>query len=264
MNLESNIKKSQFNIVTHLLLFLPVFFLLYLWHTFINQHDLIYNLPVENFDNYFKKEDGETFTIDKYKLYKFNSNKDVHIIFFHGSILSSNILYKNLKKMSEYANVWTYLLPKFGNNEKITEFTLLKSALLVGNFVKKKTDKVILFGQSLGCNLALFVSYQLNWPVILENPFYNGDSFFKVKVNGINKLLMTSQFKNDFYLKNINSKVFIFNAETEDVIDKEDTKKLSKIKCDKFYTLKGTTHMSMGKVNEYFTKTEEVIKNVFG
>ncbi|RVD93424.1 monoacylglycerol lipase ABHD12-like [Tubulinosema ratisbonensis] len=263
MHLRKSFKENSFKIVLNILIFLPLFSLLYLWHTFINQHELIYKLPVENFDNFFKKEDGEVFQVDNYKVYKFKSDKKVDLVFFHGSIVSSKILYKNLKKISLYANVWTYLLPKFGNNEKITEFTLLKSAFLVGNFVKQRSDKLILFGQSLGCNLALFVSYQLNLPVILENPFFNGQSFFKVKMNALHRFLMSSQFKNDYYLSNLKNKVFIFSAETEDVIDKEDTLRLSKINCTKYFILKGTTHMSMGKVNQYFEKTEEAIKESF-
>ncbi|KCZ77509.1 hypothetical protein H311_01477 [Anncaliia algerae PRA109] len=256
--------KKIFSFFLNFILICTIPLIGYYWHIFINQHSLIFKIPTDDkLSNYFKKEDGEVFDLENYKLYKFNGKTNRNIIFFHGSIISPKVHYKNCKRMSEYGNIWTYLLPKYDNKERLNEFTLLRSALLVSSFISSKTNKIALFGQSLGCSLALFVSYKLNLPIILENPFYNGKSFLKVKTSIFFRWLMSFKLRNDFYLSKIQNKVYILAAENEDVIDKDDTLNLSKIKCDMFVKIKGTTHTTMGKQDEYFKQIGLFLNDIF-
>lgn len=274
--------ESRTRILLDILILFPLFALVVVWLVFINQHTLIFHpnhSQEDSFLAFFSKIDSkkkiyevrsaDNHRINIYEICGENSGWD--IVFFHGSIMHPKVHCKNMNKLAKITkcNVLTFCYRGFDASGKTpTESNLMIDTFAVKLFMDMRNTTKCLFGQSLGCSLALYFATLCTTPVpiILENPFYNGRTFIKSKgFSWIRNLLFIAHYSNDKRIKSLeNCSMLFILAEKEDVIDKNDPlhlKRLANGICETS-VIKGSKHFDMGKHDDYYTAVYNFVTKV--
>ncbi len=119
------------------------------------------------------------------------------------------------------------------SNGKLSEKALLTDAQLFYNYLLKKfqEDEIIVYGRSLGTNLAVFVASANNPKgLILETPFYSMEDVAKSRFPILPvKYLLKYKFKTHNYIGDVNCPITIFHGTDDAVVPIESCKKLTAI-----------------------------------
>lgn len=262
------------------LLFLPSLVTIFFWIVFITQHNLIFeneHAKKTSFENLFVASPGEKKTHEvvspdghRITVYEFTGKKeDVDILFLHGSTMHPKVHCKNLRRLSDETkcNVLTFCYRGFDGTDAIpTENNLMMDVFSVKKFLDTRSTKTrVIFGQSLGCALALYFSTLLSESalLILENPFFNGRSFVKKRLPWYFQPLIVAKYPNDKRIRSLSKdvQVLFLLAEHENVINEMDSWNLrSLLKKSAVQVVPGSNHLTMGVYDAYYAMTNDFIE----
>lgn len=205
-------------------------------------------------------------------LYLKNDDKDTCIIYFHGHIGNLSMRYDMIKFLYNFGSVIIFDYRAYGKSTGssfgITEKTMLTDAQTlwshVENVLHYKPNKISLFGESLGCSIALLLATNLSktldddqYPhsIILNSPFYSLHSFIKVffqkiQLNPLGNILSSLygyEYKSDTYIQYINhvTKIIITHSPRDEIVPYKEGYNLYKLISDihphvKFINVLGT------------------------
>lgn len=267
------------------MLFLPALALTVLWIVFITQHNLIFSnghTKKASFESLFavspgKKETHVVFSADNHRIavYEFlgeGSNTD--ILFLHGSTMHPRIHCKNMRRLSNATkcNVLNFCYRGFDGSSAVpTEHRLMMDVFAVKKFLDtRSTKRRVVFGQSLGCALALYFSTlleELPALLILENPFYSGRTFVKKRFPWYFQPLIVAEYRNDQLMRRLsgrNFRVLFLLAEHENVIDERDSWNLRSLaRNSRVEVVPGANHLTMGVYETYYAMANDFINASF-
>ncbi|KAF9764491.1 Monoacylglycerol lipase ABHD12 [Nosema granulosis] len=190
-------------------------------------------------------------------IYIVDKESDTDLIFIHGSIASGKVYRQTLDKMAEKTNcnVIGYYFRGMNNKRgQPTEKSIVEESFLVGDFVKSRGKKLIIYGQSLGCSVALSLANYLNiQKTILENPFTKYIEiiknrsyvrwFYYLVVDTWDNIKRIEKYKGD---------LLIFTSENDTIVPSDNSYRLSKLhKGTKVQKLAGNTHFDVQKNVNY-------------
>ena len=179
------------------------------------QDNLLYH-PEKNINHFYPNKKNHNFNRieiqSDYSLsgwFHFKGNKMKTILFFHGN--SGNLekrLYK-LNKLSEL-NI-NYLIISYrrynGNQGKPTEEGFYKDAYKSKLWLNKKNIKdsdIILFGESLGCGVAIELGSNYNFSgLILDSPFSSIRDLFRIRYPFLSDKIIKDKYDNISKIKYI-------------------------------------------------------------
>jgi hypothetical protein len=233
--------------------------------------DYVSNVVVQTLDNAFL----DTFYIK-------NPDTDKCIIIFHGNAGNVSMRFDMIKFLYNYCSIVIFDYRSFGkstgSSTVLSADNLMKDTNAIWLYVTKKLkihpNNVSLFGESIGCSLAINLASNLsktmdsvNYPhsLILNSPFYSLTSmirvvFDKINISILGKLLsciIGSEYKSDEWIQYVNhkTKIIIAHSPRDEVIPYKEGCKLfdlvSKSHLNtKFINITGT-HNNLGLTDNY-------------
>ena len=147
---------------------------------------------------------------------------------------------------------------------KISEANFFSDAQLWYDLCRSRfpENQIIIYGRSLGTGLATQVAAQ-NRPgrVLLESPFFNMADLAKRHFPGFpHQQLLRYPFRNDKYILEIQSPVFIIHGTDDEVVPYESGKRLATSRDDqrlRFRTITGGNHNNLSIYPEYINFLNE-------
>lgn len=234
-----------------------------------------------------------TTTVDDFQLdtlHVKNPNSDKCIIYFHGNGGNISTRFEMIKFLYQFCSIIIFDYRSYGRSggEKISlcckALQADSSAIWSYATIKESyhPNNLILFGESLGCSMAVWLGSELsktfnenNYPsaIILNSPFYSLSSminifFKKMNVEFIGTIfdhLFGNEYQSDEWSRYINYgiKVIIAHSQRDEVIPyKEGVKLFDTIKKShpnsRFITITGT-HNDFGMTDEYIYAIADLI-----
>lgn len=201
---------------------------------------------------------------DGIDIYLINKNSSTDIVFFHGSIISGVVYKKLLKDMADKTshNVISINMRGVFNFRGVPSEKGIRNEIdTFSNYVRKRGKNIIVFGQSLGCCLAIQFSRLVgSSKVILENPFIDYKSVIKYKLySSILAYLVVDTWKNTDikYLKNV---LFLL-SDKDNLINNSEGLQLAELAHNSsIQYLKGSTHFDAARNREYYYFINSYIK----
>ena len=224
-------------------------------------------------------------TVDKISLDSIfikNPTKSKCIIYFHGNSGNISMRFDMIKFLYNYASVIIFDYRSFGkstgNNNGLSARALEKDADAIWQYVVDQLsyspNKISLFGESLGCSIAINLAAKLSktmnqtqYPhsLILNSPFYSladmiENTFDKINIGFIGKCLATLiavEYKSNEYIKYLNhqTKIIIAHSPRDEIIPYHQGLNLYNSICQyhkyaRFINLNGT-HNNLGLTDRY-------------
>lgn len=215
-------------------------------------------------------------------LYLKKSNSKMLIIFFHGNAGNLSMRHDMIKFLYNYASVIVFDYRCFGkstgDNSDLSCAGLERDAMAVWNYVvnnlKIRPNNISLFGESLGCSVAIQLAAtlsktmnQTNYPhsLILNSPFYSLASMIKITFDKYHigflgtfiSYFIGNEYQSDQQIKYINhrTKIIVAHSLQDEIVPYKEGKKLydliNTIRPDtKFINIMGT-HNNMGLTDNY-------------
>ena len=172
-----------------------------------NKNTLIHSHPTQPNHNFYKIEIHSDFSLTGW--FHFKRDKFKTILFFHGNSGNlENRIYK-LNKLSELPI--NYLIISYrgfnGNQGKPSEKGFYKDAYFSKLWLNKRNIKdmdVILFGESLGCGVAIELGSNYDFSgIILESPFSSVKDVFRIRYPFLTDKIVKDEFDNISKIKYI-------------------------------------------------------------
>ncbi|WUR02789.1 alpha/beta hydrolase [Vairimorpha necatrix] len=195
-----------------------------------------------------------------------DANSDRDIIFCHGSKLSGKVYNILLNDMSRHTkcNVISFNLKGMLNSRGISSEKGIRKEVdsFISCYLQKRNKKVIVFGQSLGCCLAIQIGRKLGInKVILENPFIN----YKSLIKSLYKYDFVSYFVVDKWCNNkiseLKSALFLI-SDNDTLIKNEDGKHLQSLTNNsKIAFLNGSNHFNANRNRHFYQHIINYINN---
>lgn len=216
-------------------------------------------------------------------IYLKNLDTDKCIIFFHGNSGNLYMRYEMIKFLYNYASVIIFDYRSFGRSSKVNIMNMTASDLLID----AKTvweyatvglgydpNNIVLFGESLGCSIAVGLASILsktletkNYPyaLVLNAPFYSMTSMTELFMEKIGLswlslpmlLLIKTEYASDEWIQyiNLSTKIIIAHSPRDEVIPYSEGQRFyqhtrSVTPNVKFITLTGT-HSNLGITDSY-------------
>ena len=215
-------------------------------------------------------------------IYIKNPNSDICIIFFHGNAGNLAMRFDMLKFLYNFCSVLIFDYRSYGkstgNNANLCCYNLQCDAKAIWNYatqnLKIKPNNISLFGESLGCSIAISLASDLsktfnhaNYPhsLILNSPFYSLSSmveiiFDKINMGFISNFLtffINSEYRSDEWIQymNYHTKILIAHSPRDEVIPYKEGWKLYESIANshtniKFINITGT-HNNLGLTDKY-------------
>jgi hypothetical protein len=211
-----------------------------------------------------------------------NPNSDLCIIFFHGNAGNLAMRFDMIKFLYNFCSVLIFDYRSYGKSTgdsiKLCCYNLQKDAQAIWNHttqtLKIKPNNISLFGESLGCSIAISLASDLsktmnhtNYPhsLILNSPFYSLASMIEIIFDKINigfvgnflTLFMGSEYKSNEWIQYMNhsTKILIAHSLRDEVIPYKEGLKLYESIANshtnvKFINIMGT-HNNLGLTDNY-------------
>ncbi len=205
-------------------------------------------------------------------LYLKNSDTDICIIFFHGNAGNLAMRYDMIKFLYNFGSVIIFDYRSFGRSNgdimSLSESSLLIDASTIWTHVttdlKYQPNRTALFGESLGCSIALSLAAKLSktldsaqYPhsLILNSPFYSLSSimramFSKLKIGFVGNFLSVIhgyEYRSDIHIQYINhlTKIVIAHSPRDEIVPYKEGQNLYKLAAlthpdTKFVNILGT------------------------
>lgn len=150
---------------------------------------------------------------------------------------------------------------------KRSQKQMLKDAEAVYEFAKTKQPegRITLFGRSLGSGFASYLTGKNNpKKLILETPFYSlrevAGSLIPIYPTG---LLLKYQLPNFQYLKKVETPIYIFHGDKDEIVPLASGKRLYETLGEnvKLITIKGGHHNDLSAFDSYWAEMEKVLNN---
>lgn len=224
-------------------------------------------------------------TIDNEKLdtvHIINPDTSKCIIFFHGNNGNLSMRFDIIKFLYNYASIVIFDYRCYGkssgNINNLCEKLLQIDADTIWNYtrneLKYKANDISLFGESLGCSLAVYLASKMsrnmdsiNYPhsLILNAPFYSLSSmiefiFSKINSKFVGKILaffIGNEYKTNKCIQFINhkTKIAIAHSPRDEIIPYHQGwnlyQSISKIHTKNHFININGTHHNLGLTNEY-------------
>jgi len=207
-------------------------------------------------------------TISLVKFLPENSVRKGIVLYYHGNM-------KNIEHYASYTGmflkygyeVWMGDYPGFGKTtgtrteEKILQHARIIQAMAATNC---GSDSIIIYGKSFGTGVATYVaSYAHAKALVLETPYYSIPSLF-AHYAFIYPVNYMSNYKIPTYeyLQDVKFPLIIFHGTGDDVIPYYNARRLITFlkKEDKFITIKGGGHNTLGNSQEYKVIMDSLLK----
>lgn len=203
-------------------------------------------------------------------IYLKNPDSAKCIIFFHGNAGNITSRFNKIKFLYNYTSIVIFDYSSFGRSstDSLSSRVLHRDALAVWNFTTKNLaynpSQVSLFGESLGCSVAIHLTYNLskqlnevNYPhsLILTSPFSSLSSMIqatsdKIQLRFLGQILsffLGREYESDEWIKFVNhkTKIIISHSPMDEVIPFDESQKLYNLVKEvhpfcKFITINGT------------------------
>ena len=211
-----------------------------------------------------------------------NPNTTKYIIFFHGNAGNLSMRFDMIKFLYNYASIIIFDYRSFGrstgDSSSLSSFGLHKDADAVWKFVTENlgisANNVSLFGESLGCSVAVYLALKLSecmdnkfYPhsLILNAPFLSLSSMIMSTFNKFNlgflgkiiSLFIGREYQSDEWIKFINHKtrIIIAHSPRDEIIPYKEGwnlyRSIAEIHSNvKFINISGT-HNNLGLTDNY-------------
>jgi fermentation-respiration switch protein FrsA (DUF1100 family) len=215
-------------------------------------------------------------------LYMKNPDSDILVIFFHGNAGNLAMRYDMLKFIYNFASVLIFDYRSYGKSQGSLFFmsgkSLQSDALAVWShaikFLNYLPSKISLFGESLGCAVALELvanlSQTLNplvYPhsIILNSPFYSLKSMIRIifdklrmgLIGGLPAMVYGTEYKSDLNIQYVNhiTKIIIAHSPWDEIVPYKEGQKLYQLVAPnhpnvKFIKISGT-HNNLNLTDGY-------------
>ncbi len=188
------------------------------------------------------------------------------ILYFHGNA-------DNLKRWSQYREVflargYDILMMDyrgFGKSRgKIDEANFYKDARVVYNWLSTQfpAKEIVLYGRSLGTAMAAELATHVDAKsVILETPFDNVINVILYRYPIYLPFELDYQFPNYQFVKNIETPIYILEAENDKVVPNLCTENLRPLlkSSDKYIVVEGAGHKNMAEFSEYELHLDRIL-----
>lgn len=219
-------------------------------------------------------------------IYLNNPKSDKCVIYFHGESGNMTNCFYVIKFFYNFSSIIIFDYRSYGKSTgfkiNLTYQDLNKDAMVIWKYVTKtlnyKSNSVILYAESLGCLLAIYLAYQIGKQdetpntIILHSPFISLPSLLKYKFNKkhLNYLgylfsLLYKKYSLDKYIKKLNPKINIIIAHSiyDNVIPYSESFKLFNLIKDRsncqLINLVGS-HYKIGMPDSFIYKLSEIFK----
>lgn len=182
-------------------------------------------------------------------LYIENPDTEKCVIYFHGNTGNLSMRFDMIKILYNFASIIIFDYRSYGKSNGrhlyLSSHGLLTDADAIWNFttnrLKIKPNNISLFGESLGCSVAIYLASKLsknmnneNYPhsIILNSPFYSLESMIKKSFEkfrldffgNILKNIFGREYKSNEWLKLINhqTKIIIAHSINDEIIPYEE------------------------------------------
>ena len=225
-------------------------------------------------------------------IYIQNPDSKKCIIFFHGNAGNISMRFDMIKFLYNYCSIILFDYRSYGRStglsSDLSEMTLYLDAKAIWNHatqvLKLQPSSISLFGESLGCAVAIKLAYELsktqdslNYPhsLILNSPFYSlatmiDTIFAKINLLPVGKIISTfygSEYQSQDLIKYLNhyTKIMIAHRMRDEIVPFNQGKKLfdeiSKTHAwVKFVTITGT-HNNLGLTDNYIYHLAEILND---
>lgn len=225
-------------------------------------------------------------------IYIQNPDSKKCIIFFHGNAGNISMRFDMIKFLYNYCSIILFDYRSYGRStglsSDLSEMTLYLDAKAIWNHatqvLKLQPSSISLFGESLGCAVAIKLAYELsktqdplNYPhsLILNSPFYSlatmiDTIFAKINLLPVGKMISTfygSEYQSQDLIKYLNhyTKIMIAHSMRDEIVPFNQGKKLfdeiSKTHTwVKFVTITGT-HNNLGLTDNYIYHLAEILND---
>lgn len=199
-------------------------------------------------------------------IFYIDNKSDTDIIYCHGSMISGRVYKKLIKEMSDKTsyNVLSFNLRGMFNKRGVPSEKGIRSEISnLIEYLKKRNKKYIVFGQSLGCCLAvqLCTNMGIN-KCILENPFINYRNTVSTKfLWKYFQWLMVDTWDN-LDIKDMKDVLFLL-SDKDTVVDNSNGLKMSKmVENGEVDILRGSTHFNSALNKEYYKYINKFIEKI--
>jgi pimeloyl-ACP methyl ester carboxylesterase len=204
-------------------------------------------------------------TVDSIDIFYIDNKSDTDIIYCHGSMISGKVYKKLIKEMSDKTsfNVLTFNLRGMFNKRGVSSEKGIRSEIdNLTEYLNLRDKKHIVFGQSLGCCLAIQLCTMMSVKkCILENPFINYRNIVNTKCFWkYFQWLMVDTWDNTD-IKKMKDVLFLL-SDRDTFVDNSDGLKMSKmVKNGRIETLKGSTHLNSALNKKYYSYINKFIED---
>lgn len=225
-------------------------------------------------------------------LYLKNPDSDVCVIFFHGNAGNLAMRFDMIKFIYTSASVLVFDYRSYGKSSGsllfVSDNNLQADTDAVWSYVrtnlKYPPNKISLFGESIGCSLALSLGAKLSktlnselYPhsIVLNSPFYSLESmikivFNKLKIGFMGYMLSTiygAEYQSNMQIQYINhiTKIIISHSPRDEIIPYKESQKLYNLISSthpnaKFITISGT-HNNLCLTDTYIYALSELYQD---
>lgn len=194
---------------------------------------------------------------NKVDIYIADQGSDTDFLFIHGSIASGKVYKETIYKLASEinCNVIGYYFRGMNNRRgQPSEKGIVEESYKIADFVKSRGNKIIIYGQSLGCSVALnMANYLKVKKLILENPFTSCIDIIKKRtlIKWFSYLAVDT-WDNIKRIKKNGSKLLIFASENDQIVPNDNSDKLAKYHKDaRVQKLLGSTHFNVNLNKNY-------------
>lgn len=242
-----------------------------------------------NVKNFYVRTDDGIF-LDT--IYLKNPDTKKCIIFFHGNGGNIAMRFDMIKFLYNYASVIVFDYRSFGrstyNNSALSSTDLQRDADAIWDYtintLNIDANNICLFGESLGCSIAIYLAAKLSqnlderyypYALILNSPFYSLSNMIKLTFAKINltyigyviSWIFGREYQSNEWMSLINSriKIIIAHSPRDEIIPFSEGKLLFEIAQRyelnaKFILLTGT-HNDVGLTDNYIYALAEIFNN---
>jgi uncharacterized protein len=223
-----------------------------------------FNVPFEEINIPFNEKD----TVNLVKFFPKDSVRKGVVLYFHGN--KENIIryakFTDIFTQKGY-EVWVEDYPTFGKSTgEITEKKLYNQAIAIRKMAGSKYDsnKIIVYGKSLGTGIAAFVAANThNQQLILETPYYSIADLFScyAPIYPTNRMA-TFKIPTYSYVSQVSYPITIFHGTNDWVVPYRCAKKLKTVlkQTDQFITLADGTHHNLSTFTQYKNTIDSLLQ----
>ncbi len=182
------------------------------------------------------------------------------ILYFHGNAGSLEDWGEVAEELSEKTkwDVWIVDFPGYGKSEGTisseSQLHEMAKALWTNVMRHYASDKVIIFGRSIGTGLAVKLASEHNPSgLILESPYFSLSALAHQRFSWLPISLLRYTFRSDLWLPNVKCPIFIVHGTNDEVIPFSQGQMLSLLAPGaEFAAIQGGHHNDLGMHEEYW------------